>query len=67
MKKRIIHQRIENNLATDLLKQQNHQSRRRGSIIRQKVTNQDREATDNNLIIDYFIENPRLDDATFRR
>ncbi|KAK6120693.1 hypothetical protein DH2020_045567 [Rehmannia glutinosa] len=56
-----------NNILAQLLNHQESETNHRGSIPGHVVVNRDREIADRNLFNDYFAENPRYDEATFRR
>ncbi|XP_020272717.1 uncharacterized protein LOC109847898 [Asparagus officinalis] len=66
--KEVICEYINNNMIiANNLRQQNYQPIHGGSIPGHAVTNHDRETAHQNLVIDYFADNPRFGEDMFRR
>ncbi|XP_020253854.1 uncharacterized protein LOC109830908 [Asparagus officinalis] len=64
----VIREYINNNMfISNNLRQQNYQPIHGGSIPGHAVINRDRETTHQNLVIDYFADNPRFGEDMFRR
>ncbi|XP_020266873.1 uncharacterized protein LOC109842405 [Asparagus officinalis] len=64
----VICEYINNNMIiANNLRQQNYQPIHGGSIPGHAVINRDRETAHQNLVIDYFVDNPRFGEDMFRR